>query len=119
MKKPLCKMSRPSWERSPSGFAGISSSNAATDDDATVFETLRVRKERAVLFAEIAARPMNLLGPELVRDMVTKSRELILRIVLSENTVWHSFDIRAGEACAQGNRGACDLKDLTCPQKRL
>jgi hypothetical protein len=32
-----------------------------------VFKTLNVRKEGAVLFAEIAAPPMNLLGPELVR----------------------------------------------------
>ena len=36
-----------------------------------VFETLNVRKEGAVLFAEIAAPPMNLLGPELVRDLVS------------------------------------------------
>ena len=36
-----------------------------------VFETLTVRKEAAVLFAEIAAPPMNLLGPELVRDLVS------------------------------------------------
>src|SRR4051812_15598778 len=35
------------------------------------FETLTVRKESAVLFAEIAAPPMNLLGPELVRDLVS------------------------------------------------
>lgn len=35
------------------------------------FETLRVREEGAVLFAEIAAPPMNLLGPELVRDLVS------------------------------------------------
>jgi enoyl-CoA hydratase/carnithine racemase len=41
----------------------------ATDD--LVFETLRVRKEAAVLFTEIAAPPMNLLGPELVRDLVS------------------------------------------------
>src|SRR5262245_13704882 len=36
-----------------------------------VFDTLTVRKEGAVLFAEIAAPPMNLLGPELVRDLVS------------------------------------------------
>jgi enoyl-CoA hydratase/carnithine racemase len=36
-----------------------------------VFETLTVRTEGAVLFAEIAAPPMNLLGPELVRDLVS------------------------------------------------
>jgi enoyl-CoA hydratase/carnithine racemase len=35
------------------------------------FETLAVHDEGAVLFAEIAAPPMNLLGPELVRDLVS------------------------------------------------
>jgi enoyl-CoA hydratase/carnithine racemase len=34
-------------------------------------ETLRVRQQGAVVFAEIAAPPMNLLGPELVRDLVS------------------------------------------------
>jgi|SRR5262245_4039791 len=33
-------------------------------------ETLRVRQEGAVLFADIEAPPMNLLGTELVRDLV-------------------------------------------------
>jgi enoyl-CoA hydratase/carnithine racemase len=41
------------------------------DDRSMIFETLRVRREEAVLFAEIAAPPMNLLGPELVRDLVS------------------------------------------------
>lgn len=36
-----------------------------------VFETLKVRQEEAVLFAEIAAPPMNLLGPELIRDLIS------------------------------------------------
>jgi enoyl-CoA hydratase/carnithine racemase len=53
------------------GFGSISSSSAANDDGAMVFETLRVRKEGAVLFADIVAPPMNLLGPELVRDLVS------------------------------------------------
>jgi enoyl-CoA hydratase/carnithine racemase len=35
------------------------------------FETLTVRREEAVLFAEIVAPPMNLLGPALVRDLVS------------------------------------------------
>ncbi len=35
------------------------------------FETLRVREEGAVVFAEITAPPMNLLGPEMVRDLVS------------------------------------------------
>jgi enoyl-CoA hydratase/carnithine racemase len=34
------------------------------------FETLTIRQEGAVLFVQIAAPPMNLLGPELVRDLV-------------------------------------------------
>jgi enoyl-CoA hydratase/carnithine racemase len=40
-------------------------------DDPMAFETLRVRAEGAVLLAEIAAPPMNLLGPALVRDLVS------------------------------------------------
>jgi enoyl-CoA hydratase/carnithine racemase len=35
------------------------------------FETLDVHREGAVLFADITAPPMNLLGPELVRDLVS------------------------------------------------
>src|ERR1041385_5777754 len=35
------------------------------------FETLTVRTERGVLFAAINAPPMNLEGPELVRDLVS------------------------------------------------
>jgi enoyl-CoA hydratase/carnithine racemase len=35
------------------------------------FKTLSVRQENSVLFVEISAPPMNLLGPELVRDLVT------------------------------------------------
>ena len=36
-----------------------------------VFETLKVSREGGVLFVDIAAPPMNLLGPELVRDLVS------------------------------------------------
>jgi len=35
------------------------------------FDTLKVRQEGAVWFADISAPPMNLLGPELVRDLVS------------------------------------------------
>ncbi len=35
------------------------------------FETLKYTKEGTVLFVEIAAPPMNLLGPELIRDLVS------------------------------------------------
>jgi enoyl-CoA hydratase/carnithine racemase len=46
----------------------LSQLNAAAD---TGFEKLIVRKEAGVLFVEIASPPMNLLGPELVRDLVS------------------------------------------------
>ena len=39
------------------------------------FDTLKMRHEGAVLFAEIAAPPMNLLGPALVRDLVSLIQE--------------------------------------------
>ena len=35
------------------------------------FQTLNVNLKGAVLFEEIDAPPMNLLGPELVRDLVS------------------------------------------------
>ena len=44
---------------------------APSDDRWMAFETLRVRREGRVLFADILAPPMNLLGPELVRDLVS------------------------------------------------
>jgi enoyl-CoA hydratase/carnithine racemase len=47
-------------------------SRSRTSSSSTLgLETLNVRQEGAVRFAEIAAPPMNLLGPELVRDLVT------------------------------------------------
>ena len=49
--------------------------------DTMELETLHVRQDGAVLFADIAAPPMNLLGIELVRDLVSLSsgRRLTLR----------------------------------------
>ena len=35
------------------------------------FKTLTIHQEGAAMFVEIAAPPMNLLGPELVCDLVT------------------------------------------------
>jgi enoyl-CoA hydratase/carnithine racemase len=46
-------------------------SSAAQPSPSMAFETLGMRREGAVLFAEIKAPPMNLLGPELVRDLVS------------------------------------------------
>jgi enoyl-CoA hydratase/carnithine racemase len=45
--------------------------NKETREGHMVFETITAHKEGAVLFAEISAPPMNLLGPELVRDLVS------------------------------------------------
>lgn len=61
--------------------AGYGMALAAPVTDATyreptiIFETLKVSRESAVLFVEISAPPMNLLGPELVRDLVTLIRD--------------------------------------------
>lgn len=46
----------------------------ALDGAARSAPTLTVSTEAAVLFAEISAPPMNLLGPELVRDLVSLIR---------------------------------------------
>ena len=43
----------------------------ASHGDQIYFETITVKKEDAVLFVEINAPPINLLGPELVRDLVS------------------------------------------------
>lgn len=40
-----------------------------------MFETLKVKRDGAVLFVKMLAPPMNLLGPELVRDLVTLIRD--------------------------------------------
>jgi enoyl-CoA hydratase/carnithine racemase len=48
----------------------VSASKSSREPQLT-FETLNVRDEGAVLFVEISAPPMNLEGPELVRDLVS------------------------------------------------
>src|ERR1700704_135636 len=45
--------------------------SVTTEEFPLTFETLTIRQEGGVLFAEISAPPMNLLGPELVRDLVS------------------------------------------------
>jgi enoyl-CoA hydratase/carnithine racemase len=42
-----------------------------SQQDFMAFEKLNVNRERQVLFVEIAAPPMNLEGPELIRDLVS------------------------------------------------
>jgi len=55
---------------SPGCAQATPAGSLAADDRAMTFETLEVRREEAVVFVDIAAPPMNLLGPELVRDLV-------------------------------------------------
>ena len=43
----------------------------SVEDFAMAYDTLSVRAEGAVLFVGIRKRPMNLLGPELVRDLAS------------------------------------------------
>jgi len=45
--------------------------NSGREVNQVYFDTLKVRNEGAVLFVEINAPPMNLMGPELVRDLVS------------------------------------------------
>jgi Enoyl-CoA hydratase/isomerase len=56
----------------PSGSDGQSLTNETKRTQREMaFETLTVRVDSGVLFADIAAPPMNLLGPALVRDLVS------------------------------------------------
>jgi hypothetical protein len=50
-------------------------SNRESGRHQLVLETISVRKEGGVLFAELASPPMNLLGPELVGDLVSLIRQ--------------------------------------------
>jgi hypothetical protein len=49
---------------------------AANEEIPVTFDTLNVRRTDAVVFAAISAPPMNLLGPELVRDLVSLIQQL-------------------------------------------
>jgi enoyl-CoA hydratase/carnithine racemase len=45
--------------------------NQENESQRSNFETITAKKEKGVVFVEIAAPPMNLLGPALVRDLVS------------------------------------------------
>ena len=49
----------------------MNTTKSSKSPDLEVFKTLTVRREGTVLFAEIAAPTMNLLGQEFVRDLVS------------------------------------------------
>jgi enoyl-CoA hydratase/carnithine racemase len=49
----------------------MTSHDTSATTDPWAFETLTVHIDRGVVFVEIDAPPMNLLGPELVRDLVS------------------------------------------------
>lgn len=59
------------------------------------FETLNVRNEEAVLFVEISAPPMNLLGPELVRDLVSLIQQVeeddVVKVIVFKSADPHYF----------------------------
>ena len=52
-------------------MASSADDSRPTRERSVALETLAVRQQGAVVSAEIAAPPMNLLGPELVRDLVS------------------------------------------------
>ena len=58
-------------QQAPSDGQAQPTAKTSVAEDDLKYETLKVHKEGAVLFVEIAAPPMNLLGPELVRDLVS------------------------------------------------
>ena len=62
---------RPPTPDGPGSLSRAGLGSTWSRGDSVVFETLNVRDEGAVVFAELAAPPMNLLGPELVRDLVS------------------------------------------------
>ena len=63
--------------RLPTPLAAAAGSNQPSKqgDSQMMFDTLLVRRENAVLFVDVAAPPMNLLGPEMVRDLVSLIRQ--------------------------------------------
>lgn len=74
--------------------------------ESPAYETLKVRSEDGVLFAEIAAPPMNLLGPDVVRDLVSlileaeaddASQVLVFTSADSEYFISHVDVARIGE----------------------
>jgi enoyl-CoA hydratase/carnithine racemase len=78
----------------------------------TGFSTLSVRREGAVLFVGIAAPPMNLLGPELVRDLVSliqgaeadeTTRVLVFRSADPEYFISHVDVTQIAEYRAEGS----------------
>jgi len=78
----------------------------ARPQSAVSLETLTVHNDGGVLFAEISAPPMNLLGTELVRDLVTliqgaeadeASRVLVFRSADPEYFISHVDVTRVGE----------------------
>ena len=54
----------------------------SSQEESVTFETIKARQEGAVLFAEIASPPMNLLGHELIRDLVS-----LIQQAEADNTV--------------------------------
>ena len=54
-------------------------------------KTIKTTSEGGILFAEIVAPPTNLLGPELVRDLVS-----LIRLAETDRAVSRSLDRGSG-----------------------
>src|ERR1041385_1104097 len=71
---------------------------STSQKDSMVFEKLNVTRESAVLFAVIDAPPMNLEGPELIRDLVS-----LIQQAEADDTVqvivFRSEERRVGKEC--------------------
>src|SRR5689334_736282 len=77
-----CMWSKRSWavhkyapDPATKGELGMTAPNTTdvggSPDDPWAYEKLRIGRQGSVVFVEIAAPPMNLQGPELVRDLVS------------------------------------------------
>ena len=79
-----------------------------------VFETLKVLKEAGVLFVKISAPPMNLEGPELVRDLVS----LIQQAEADESVQVHKTTMRISPNAMAGSIERYQRPNLVTSSKR-
>jgi hypothetical protein len=84
----------------PNGVKVTKDGDRESQGGPQVSETLTVHRE-AALFVEIAARPMNLLGPDLVRDLVPLSQRATARNPETQRrtqaAMKHGFQTHDGE----------------------
>ena len=77
-------------------------------------EALTVRKEGCVLFAEIAAPPMNLAGPEFYRDLVSliqrAEADNAVQVVVFTSADPDYFIARSSKSSIRRPLGSADAK---------